>query len=642
MNNETLIISVASGKGGVGKSNFSLNLALALAGNGHSTALFDADLSLGNASLLLGSNPKKTILNLIEDDVSIDDITFKSIKYDNFILIPAGTGITKLADLSREDKVKLTEKIEKFKNNVEFFIIDSAAGASDEVVHFINLSDILILLIIPEITSIKDAYGLLKILKDKGIVKKSYIVINKARSKSQVMNIYSKFEDTVKKFLEIDIELLGPIPYNPKITEAVNSQTPILYYEPNGNTASLFRQYANIFCSMGKSGKNLPLFLTDLMMLGSEDHEKKDDNKEISNVSIPFDKNFFNSIEKSISNVIEEVNNIHKVLKINLRQENSTGEVKNYFSDFQVGKELIFIKENVYFVTSKILGWDYGNYIFIKSNKNIFTLLDNLENLTARYSFQDKLIEFKTRILHKPSELDEIILFMYPKTYKEFSLRGNKRYPVNLSCIILIGNEMFRGKVIDINLSGALISSEIIMNVGDSARLSFVLPDGKLIENIFCKVKNIRDTNKYGVIFESISPISYKRLEDFFDIYEKITGGKESIEEVKKTEGNLKDISIMDLVQVLSISNKTCVIEIVGYNTHGTIYFDKGAVVHAACKNLVGLEAFYLLMEITEGEFIITEIPPISIQTKSITKSTNQLLLDAAFIIDTKRNLNKN
>ncbi|MCA1933331.1 MAG: P-loop NTPase, partial [Calditerrivibrio sp.] len=79
MDDKTLVISVASGKGGVGKSNFSLNLSLALADTGRSTALFDADLSLGNASLLLGSNPQKTILNLIEDDVSIDDITFKSI-----------------------------------------------------------------------------------------------------------------------------------------------------------------------------------------------------------------------------------------------------------------------------------------------------------------------------------------------------------------------------------------------------------------------------------------------------------------------------------------------------------------------------------------------------------------------------------
>ncbi|MCA1933626.1 MAG: DUF4388 domain-containing protein, partial [Calditerrivibrio sp.] len=595
-------------------------------------------------SLLLGSNPQKTILNLIEDDVSIDDITFKSIRYDNFILIPAGTGITKLADLSHEDKLKLTNKIDQFKNKVDFFIIDSAAGASDEVVHFIKLSDILILVIIPEITSIKDAYGLLKILKDKGVVKKTYIVINKARSKSQVMNIYNKFEDTVKKFLEIDIELLGPIPYNPKITEAVNSQTPILYYEPNGNTASLFRQYANIFCNIDKGGKNLPLFLTDLMMLDTKDQDKdKEDNrKETKDLSKGFDENFLVSIEKSISSVIKEVDNIHKMLKINLRHDNVSMDVKNYFSDFQVDKELVFIKDNSYFVTSKILGWDYGNYIFVKSNKNIFSFLENLEDLTARYSFQDKLIEFKTRIVHRPSELDEIIAFMYPKNYKEFSLRGNKRYSVNLSCIILINNEMFRGRVLDINLSGALISSEVSMSIGDSVRLSFVLPDGKLIENIFCRVKNVRDADKYGVVFESISPLSYKRLGEFFDIYEKITSGKESIEEVKKTDGNLKDISVMDLVQVLSISNKTCILEIVGYNTHGTIYFDKGAVVDAACNNLSGLEAFYLLMDISEGEFIITEIPSNSIQTKSITKSTNQLLLDAAFIIDTKRNLNRN
>lgn len=638
MSKNTTVISVASGKGGVGKSNFSLNLSLALGEIGKKTALFDADLSLGNAALLLGSNPQKTILNLIEEDVSINDIVIKSKRYENFMLIPAGTGVTKLTNLKKEAKKILTEKIENFKSEIDFLIIDTAAGASDEVVHFINMSDILILVIIPEITSIKDAYGLLKILKEKGIVKKTYVVINKAKSKTQVINIFEKFEETVKKFLDITVELLGPVPLNPKITEAVNNQMPIIYFEPEGSTASLFYQYANLISSSNLASKSLETFLTELLIGGQDDESTAQD---ILSDKVYIEESVFQTLEQNIEKIISEVNQIHKTLKLNLIKNMHKVEKNDYFSDFQVGKELTFVEKDSYFVTSKILGWDFGNFLFVKMNNNLIKLLDHTTSLLARYSYQDKLIEFKTKLLHKPTELDEIVLLSYPKLYHEVSLRVSKRYTINLGAIILINNNAFKGRVIDLNLNGALIESETPLMIGDLLRISFVLPNGKLIENIICKVKNIRNTDKYGVTFESISPLSLKRLQDFFDVYDRITGGRESLAEVKKTDGNLENISPMDLVQVLSISNKTCIMEIFGIDNFGKIYFEKGAVVHAECKELKGIDAFYRLMEIEEGEFIITDIPNSNIPMKTISKATNQLLLDAAFLIDTKKNTNR-
>ncbi|PMP71704.1 MAG: hypothetical protein C0187_03295, partial [Calditerrivibrio nitroreducens] len=129
----------------------------------------------------------------------------------------------------------------------------------------------------------------------------------------------------------------------------------------------------------------------------------------------------------------------------------------------------------------------------------------------------------------------------------------------------------------------------------------------------------------------------------FLDVYDKITAGKGSFTETKKTSGNFENISPMDLVQVLSISNKTCLFEMFGNDYLGKIYFEKGSVVHAECQKDKGLDAFYKLMEVEEGEFNIVDIPAESIPAKTIGKSTNQLLLDAAFLIDTKRNLkNKN
>jgi flagellar biosynthesis protein FlhG len=185
-NIKTSIISVASGKGGVGKSNFALNLALTLAKLGKKTCLLDADLSLGNADILLGSKPKYTIEHLLSDDITINDIIFTSEKYPNFFLIPAGSGVAKLASLSNKERNYIIKKISEFKEKVEFLIIDCAAGASNDVLQFIQMSNSMVLMVIPEVTSIKDAYSLLKILKSKNIVKPVNVVINRAQNRSQV------------------------------------------------------------------------------------------------------------------------------------------------------------------------------------------------------------------------------------------------------------------------------------------------------------------------------------------------------------------------------------------------------------------------------------------------------------------------
>jgi len=145
--------------------------------------------------------------------------------------------VARLATLEKSDRGKIFSKLSKFKENVEYLIIDCAAGASEDVLKFISISNVMLLIIIPEVTSIKDAYGLLKILKSKNIIRPVKVVVNKAQNKSQVENIFNKFKEAVNNFLQIDISLLGPVPDEIKIRDAVNKQIPIIYYSPSSITA---------------------------------------------------------------------------------------------------------------------------------------------------------------------------------------------------------------------------------------------------------------------------------------------------------------------------------------------------------------------------------------------------------------------
>lgn len=240
------VITITSGKGGVGKSNTSINLALELSKLGKRVILIDADLGLANVEILLGIRPKYNLSDLLYKDKTVSEI----ITYgpNNLGLISGGSGVFELMNLKKDDILKLTRSFYELDRLADVIIIDTGAGVSDNVTEFIiNSSDVL-LIVTPEPTSITDSYALLKSIarnpnfyKDKTSVK---IISNGANSESKGLEIFQKISIVAYKYLDIDIEYLGMVPLDECVRKAVIKQIPYTVAYPNSEASQGIRDIA--------------------------------------------------------------------------------------------------------------------------------------------------------------------------------------------------------------------------------------------------------------------------------------------------------------------------------------------------------------------------------------------------------------
>lgn len=225
----TRIITVTSGKGGVGKTNLSANLSLHLAALGHPTCIFDADLGLANINILLGLYPEHTIEDVILHEKPLSDVIIKD--YQGIDIIPGSSGVEKIANIE-PDQIENLIKPFSILDNYEFLIFDTSAGVSRNVVSFCLASSEVIIVITPEPTSMTDAYALLKILCINGLESPVKVVVNQCKNTASAKQTYSKFKEVVKKYLFINIQPLGVILEDHQIINAVKKQQPFISLFP--------------------------------------------------------------------------------------------------------------------------------------------------------------------------------------------------------------------------------------------------------------------------------------------------------------------------------------------------------------------------------------------------------------------------
>jgi len=224
------IITITSGKGGVGKTSISLNLSLSLASQGFKVCLLDADLGLANVSILTGIYPEKDLESVITGESSLKDIIIKD--YQGIDIIPGSSGVEKIADLSQEQTGRLISAFLELEA-YDYFIFDTSAGISSQVLSFCMASHEIILVATTEPTSLTDAYAMLKVLskyKYHGPVK---VVINQVKSGKLAKAAYTRLKGTVKKFLSINIEPLGIVASDKHVRSAVVAQTPFYMLHPD-------------------------------------------------------------------------------------------------------------------------------------------------------------------------------------------------------------------------------------------------------------------------------------------------------------------------------------------------------------------------------------------------------------------------
>ena len=246
LNREMHIITVASGKGGVGKSNFSVNLALALQGLGKKPIILDADFGLANVEVILGEHPQYNLSHLIKGECQIKDLVTES-KY-GISFISGGSGIRDMSFLPSYQISEISHKLGQLSELTDILIIDTGAGINDIVVKFCNLADQVYIVVTPEPTSITDSYALLKtLINNFNLSSRVKLMINKADSQKEAHDVYNKLRYVCDNFLRFPVEYAGFIPYDEDLFRAVKEQVPIFKYNMRAKASMAYYQIAKAY-----------------------------------------------------------------------------------------------------------------------------------------------------------------------------------------------------------------------------------------------------------------------------------------------------------------------------------------------------------------------------------------------------------
>lgn len=238
----TRVIAITSGKGGVGKTNLTVNLAIALAMENKRVLVIDADLGMANVDVVLGSMSRKHLLNLLEDGVELKDVLIDGpygVRY-----ISGGSGIEKAQDFSFEERRMLMQKLTGCGQMADIILVDTGAGLGKNVMDFILAADEVLLVTTPEPTALTDAYAVMKAYSMYAANKNIRLVVNRVYDESESRDVTAKLRQTSEKFLNMPIDCLGYIFDDRNVMEAVRRQKPFLAVKPNTLASKCVRAMA--------------------------------------------------------------------------------------------------------------------------------------------------------------------------------------------------------------------------------------------------------------------------------------------------------------------------------------------------------------------------------------------------------------
>lgn len=225
------IIAVTSGKGGVGKTNLTVNLAIALAQEGRRVLVIDGDLGMANVDVVLGCVSKFHLLHLLEDGISLDNILIHGPYGVNYI--SGGSGIERAAQLSLAERQCLMDKLLVCGDMADIILVDTGAGLGRNVMDFILAADEVLLVTLPEPTALTDAYALLKAYSIYAVNKNLKVIINRIYDEAEGADVLTKLQRTAKRFLQMPLETLGSVYEDRNVMNAVKRQQPLLIAYPN-------------------------------------------------------------------------------------------------------------------------------------------------------------------------------------------------------------------------------------------------------------------------------------------------------------------------------------------------------------------------------------------------------------------------
>jgi flagellar biosynthesis protein FlhG len=247
------VLAIASGKGGVGKTNISANLAICLARTGKRVLLWDADMSLGNLDVILNVQSKHNISHVLFGHKQLNEIIHHG-PYGIDILCGA-SGMESMANLTEFQQSRLIHAMDELQDNADVIIIDSAAGIAKSVVGFCMASDHVLVVTTPDATAMTDAYGMIKVLAANAYEGHMSMVVNMADTQAQAKKTYLQIAKVAKQFLGLTIYYAGSVLFDPNLVSAVRARTPVITAYPRSQASASIRMLASRLSSVSPSEK---------------------------------------------------------------------------------------------------------------------------------------------------------------------------------------------------------------------------------------------------------------------------------------------------------------------------------------------------------------------------------------------------
>ena len=232
------VIAVASGKGGVGKTNVTVNLGVALAQQGKQVLLMDADLGLANIDVMLGVHPQYNLLHVLDGSRTLQEIIVEGPA--GMKIIPAASGIQKMAELSPAEHAGMIQAFSELEQHIDILLIDSAAGIADSVISFTRAAQEVIIVVCDEPASITDAYALIKLLSRDYQLDHFHIIANMTRSVQEGRELFNKISMVCERFLDVNLDFMGIVPFDEDLRLAVKKQHAVVEFRPQSKSAIAF------------------------------------------------------------------------------------------------------------------------------------------------------------------------------------------------------------------------------------------------------------------------------------------------------------------------------------------------------------------------------------------------------------------
>ncbi|MGR3317832.1 MAG: MinD/ParA family protein [Candidatus Anammoxibacter sp.] len=249
------VLAVTSGKGGVGKSNISTNIAIAMAQHGKRILLIDFDLGLANIDILLGIYPQYTLKDVFRGKKELKDIIVEG--PEGLMIIPASSGVEEMVNMTNSQKERLVRDVGQIKNGIDLVIVDTGSGIYSDVVRMIVAANEIVIVVTPEPTSITDAYAVVKVVSKYKKQPRIRLIVNMCRNITDAKSTGKRITEASKRFLGVDIQEVFAVPYDQHVERAVRLQKPFLIQFPDAVVSTNIRKIAGNILSVqsGISGQ---------------------------------------------------------------------------------------------------------------------------------------------------------------------------------------------------------------------------------------------------------------------------------------------------------------------------------------------------------------------------------------------------